>query len=146
MAALPVEETSFILLLCADLEHALPDSDPEVVTALASYGAWNSSQALCGCMHIGSISTPPGLRPRRPSLATSEWRAAWNASELPDIIPTPFTLSPLADSERSRLGTVLRIQSALAPDSERSRIGTALEPHGLAATSGRNVALQAGVS
>ena len=32
-------ETSFILLLRADSEHALPESDPEVVTALASYGA-----------------------------------------------------------------------------------------------------------
>ncbi len=32
-------ETSFILLLRADSEHALPDSDPEVIPALASYGA-----------------------------------------------------------------------------------------------------------
>ncbi len=32
-------ETSFILLLRADSEHALPDSESEVVAALASYGA-----------------------------------------------------------------------------------------------------------
>ncbi len=39
MAVPTVQETSFILLLRADSEHALPDSDPKVVTALASYGA-----------------------------------------------------------------------------------------------------------
>ncbi len=39
MANPVAQETSFILLLRADSEHALPDSDPEVVTALASFGA-----------------------------------------------------------------------------------------------------------
>jgi hypothetical protein len=39
MAAIPVPETLFILLLQADLGHALPYSDPEVIKALASYGA-----------------------------------------------------------------------------------------------------------
>jgi hypothetical protein len=39
MAVPLVPETSFILLLQADSEHALPDSDPKVVMALASYRA-----------------------------------------------------------------------------------------------------------
>jgi hypothetical protein len=37
MAALP--ETPFTLLLGADSEHPLPDSDPDVTAALNAYGA-----------------------------------------------------------------------------------------------------------
>ncbi len=37
MAALP--ETPFALLLRADSEHPLPDSDPDVIAALTTYGA-----------------------------------------------------------------------------------------------------------
>ncbi len=36
-AALP--ETPFALLLRADSEHHLPDSDPDVIAALSAYGA-----------------------------------------------------------------------------------------------------------
>ncbi len=37
MAALP--ETPFALLLRADSEHPLPDSDTDVIAALTTYGA-----------------------------------------------------------------------------------------------------------
>jgi hypothetical protein len=36
LAALP--ETRFALLLRADSEHPLPDSDPDVIAALTTYG------------------------------------------------------------------------------------------------------------
>ncbi len=87
MAVPLVPETSFVLLLQADSEHALPNSDPEVVTALASYGAAFRKtkkeaparlELLAGLMwvHVHQHDLMlSGLLPRRHNTAPSQRRS-----------------------------------------------------------------------
>ncbi len=122
MAAIPVPETSFTLLLQADLKHALPYSHPEVIKALASYGAVFKNSRKDAPARLELLTSLMWMHAHQLDLhaiwsTASEEQTCYIAvvrhlacgqchlgrypPRLRVKFETPFTLSPRADSEHS---------------------------------------------